>query len=190
MKLFVICLSLIYGSSYAVNFAGVFNSINESQTESIAVRGISNITDSIFRADANFSGPTIVKGSAFNGRVKISGPAKLINSKFNALVKFSGPMVSYKVHFNSVVVAYGSVEAKASNFEQQITVYNPKITLARKTYAKNVLFRESKLGNQTLIVDDSVVSGNINFVDKNGTIILRNGGKLLGSVIGGQVFHQ
>lgn len=190
-KLFLLLFlsPVVYAAT--TNLNGAFYSQSQSYHNNIVVDGISNVNDSTFYKMAKFSGPTTIKSTTFEEAVKINGPAKIFSSNFLATLKVNGPLICSKIVASGQVIVTGEFKAADSFFNNDLILTNPNMLLSKNSEANNIIVNVSDLKHQTLTIDNSIVSGNITFQSGKGTVILKNGSKIIiGKVTGAKVIRQ
>jgi|GEM_PF-2314411 len=91
--------------------------------------------------------------------------------------------------FKDSTIIGNNIDSIDSYFGNGITFGGTQLTLKARSKVIGDIRSNSKLP-ATIIIDKSVVKGNISFAQNNGKVILQNGGKLKGQVNNGRLINQ
>ncbi|MBI2775573.1 hypothetical protein HYX58_06190 [Candidatus Dependentiae bacterium] len=127
------------------------------------------------------------KDSVFQQRVNVNGKLDVIEVEFRKAISINGSVLAKNSIFFETVDVNGSMEAAGSHFENTIT-FDGKLSLENSSAKEIIVANHNKKNQSTLILKGAtVVVGDIIFEGEPGTVEIRKGAKILGSVKNGKI---
>ncbi|KAB8027394.1 hypothetical protein [Fluviispira multicolorata] len=131
-------------------------------------------------------GPLVANATTYDKQIKVLGPVKSTDSIFNGELKILGPIeaINSKINKNSEI--YGDIKFTNSTATAKIVTKGKTNHFLNGSSLKDLTLLKPDFGSQTVLIDNSIVNGDIKF-EKEGEVILRNNGKVTGNVINGKI---
>ena len=137
--------------------------------------------NNLYFKDVIINGNLNVKGDFIGSNFKVENFLIIGNASFSGKTKIMG---SFEI--------VGELKADDSQFLNKIIINSRIVSLLNGSGAKDIQFVKSRenVTEEYLYIDNSVVNGNVVFESGKGHVVLKNGGKLVGKVIGGNVVNN
>ncbi|BBH52272.1 hypothetical protein [Fluviispira sanaruensis] len=169
--------------------------------------GSVELKDSKIQADFDNTGIVYIENGFVAGDFKNTGKVKLQNVENLGDIDITGKFNAWKIKSKNISIigqtefsgqsivsgnafVNGDLTAKETIFKDKIEVTAEIVKLYDSVLAKDIYFRKNKndkYEQEYLYINNSTVHGNIEFESGKGNVIISNGGKVKGKIIGASV---
>ena len=174
--------------SYKNNNSGCINgSIDTDDGESMTINGSANIKGNTLK-NLTVNGSATIKEVTVSEDTKINGSVKLKESDLGSLT-VNGSADLKSVTVKGLVVIYGSGDFKDSQF-QDLELGGTRFDFTDTKVAGNIHVEPAGFfakKEQLLVLNDTIVSGNIVFDSEKGIVELQGSSEITGEVVGGVI---
>ncbi len=136
----------------------------------------------------NHLGSVFLSNVIVRNKVDVTGNLEGANVSLNGIFMEGRLLLNGRNNVAGNVDIVGELVSANTNFSKKIKINSYNIQLKNGTVTKDILVRKNDkgtTGTQYLYIDNSTVNGNITFESGKGRVILSNGGRYTGALIGG-----
>lgn len=136
------------------------------------------------------NGMVTVNGTTVEGATKINGMLNADDANF-ARLNVNGSVVLIQCVVNHGAEIKGSLKATSSKFEKSLDIFSSSTRLISSKVNENLNIHHTDNRTQEVFLENnSEVKGDIVFDDGHGKVYVRDGSKIGGNVIGGEIINK
>ncbi len=159
--------------------------------DNIHVKGKATIAGALKATQGTFgsllaNGATTLDTITINNHAHINGSLKSTKGTYGSLSVYGGATLS-SITVTGDTTSAGAFRATDSTFSAISAARGSHITLTNSTASSITITKGHTDKLHPIELDASIIKGNIEFEEKDGTVILRNGAQVTGEVIGGAI---
>lgn len=136
------------------------------------------------------NGMVSVKGTTVNGPTIVNGILVADDANFSS-IDVNGSVSLMQCTVNEAAEIKGTLNASSTRFERSLDVYSSSIRFINSKITNSLQVHHNDNPKQEIFLDNnSEVGGDIVFEDGQGKVYLRGGSKIVGKIVGGEVFEK